>query len=76
MMTLEEIGALQIGDKVQMPDGTIATVSTVNEPNQLVGITMSGGVTTIIPGDIPPEKMDQSTTCICAWADLLNATKL
>ena len=76
MMTLEEIGALQIGDKVQMPNGTIATVTTVNQSNELVAISMSGGATTLIPGDIPPDRIDAATTCICAWVDLINATKV
>jgi hypothetical protein len=76
MMTLEEIGALQIGDKVQMPNGMEATVTTVNQSNELVVVSMSGGSTTLIPGDIPSDRIDAETTCICAWADLLNATKV
>jgi hypothetical protein len=76
MMTLEEIGALQIGDKVQMPNGVEATVTTVDQSNQLVVLSMPGGATTIIPGDIPPDRIDAATTCICAWVDLINATKV
>lgn len=76
MMTLEEIGALQIGDTIQLPNGVIATVITVNQSEQLVALSMSGGATTIIPGDVPPDKVDAETTVVCAWADLINATKV
>jgi hypothetical protein len=76
MMTLEEIGALQIGDKIQLPNGVEATVTTVNQSNQLIALDMPGGSTTLIPGDIPPERVDAPTTVICAWADLINATKV
>ena len=75
-MTLEEIGNLQIGEQIQLPNGTIATVQTVNQSGQLVALSMSGGATTIIPGVIPPDRIDAETTVICAWADLINATKV
>jgi hypothetical protein len=76
MMTLEEISALQIGDKVQMPNGVEATVVTVNAPNTLVVVSMPGGATTLVSGALPPGQQDAETTCICQWPDLLNATKV
>lgn len=76
MMTLDEIANLQIGEQVQMPNGTIATVITVNQSEQLVAFSMSGGSTLYIPGEIPPERVDAETTIICAWVDLTTATKL
>ena len=79
MMTLEEIGNLQIGDKIQLPNGTEATVTTVNQSNKLVGLSMVGGSgsTTLLPGEVPPpNKVDSETTIICDWADLINSTKI
>ena len=75
-MTLEEVGNLQIGETVQMPNGVIATVITVNSTNALVALSMPGGATTTIPGEVPPERQDMETTIICAWADLITATKV
>ena len=76
-MTLEEVQALQIGEQVQMPNGVIATVITVNQSEQLVALSMPGGSNdSMIFGDIPPERVDVETTIICAWVDLINATKV
>jgi phosphoribosylcarboxyaminoimidazole (NCAIR) mutase len=76
MMTLDEIGALPIGAQVQMPNGTVATVITVNSTNKLIALSMLGGSTTTIEGEVPPDRVDAETTVICAWADLVNATKV
>ena len=75
-MTLDEIGALQIGDKIQLPNGVEATVVTVNQSYKLIDLSMPGGATTLVPGDIPPERIDAATTIICDWADLINSTKV
>ena len=75
-MTLDEVENLQLGDQVQMPNGVIATVKTINTSNRLVALDMPGGSETIIPGDVPPERQDVDTIIICAWADLANATKV
>jgi hypothetical protein len=78
MMTLAEIGSLQIGDKIQLPTSVEATVITVNQSNKLIGLSMPGGDLTLpLPGgDLPPAQVDAETTIICAWADLINATKV
>ena len=56
MMTLDEIGALPIGAQVQMPNGTMATVITVNSTNKLIALSMLSGTTTIIEGEVPSER--------------------
>lgn len=76
MMTLDEIGALQIGAKIQLSTGTEATVITVNQSYKLIGLSMLGTSSVSVPGVIPPGQVAAETTIICAWADLINATKI
>jgi hypothetical protein len=79
MMTLTEIGNLQINDKIQLPNGVEGTVFTNDQSNKLIGITMpAGDFIYSMRGDVPPDpaRIDAETTVVCAWVDLTTSTKV
>jgi hypothetical protein len=80
-MTIKEISALQLGDKLEMPNGTVVKVKSISQIDQTVELEMLVSLIvthlTLLPSDeIPPDKFNQSTTVICGWVDIVSASKM
>jgi hypothetical protein len=79
-MTIKEIGSLQLGDELELPNGAIVKVKSISQIERTIELAMLVSPvvthTTLLPSDeIPPDRVNQSTTVICGWVDIISASK-
>jgi hypothetical protein len=80
-MTIKEISVLQLGDELEMPNGAIARVKSISQVERTIELAMLVSPTTahltLLPSDeiTPPDNVNQSTTVICGWVDIISASK-